>query len=62
LPEAVRAGTSVAADVLGRADVGRLREGTRADMVALRGDPFSDPKALWAVGAVWKDGVRVEGA
>lgn len=62
LPEAVRAATSVAADVIGRPDIGRLREGARADVIALRGDPLSDPKALWAVAAVWKDGVRVPDA
>jgi imidazolonepropionase-like amidohydrolase len=62
LEQALRAATSVAADVVGRADLGRLRAGSRADMVALHGDPFADTKALWAVAAVWKDGVAVNEA
>jgi imidazolonepropionase-like amidohydrolase len=54
--DALRAATSVAADVVARADVGRVREGARADLVALRGDPLRDATALRGVVAVWKDG------
>ena len=56
---ALRAATSVAATVIGRSDIGRLREGARADLVALRGDPFKDITAAWHVAAVWKDGERI---
>jgi imidazolonepropionase-like amidohydrolase len=58
---AVMAATSVAADVIGRDDVGRIRAGARADLVAFRGDPLSDIRACWDVAAVWKDGVRLQG-
>ena len=56
---ALMAATSVAADVIGRDDVGRIRPGARADLVAVRGDPLADVRACWAVAAVWKDGRRV---
>lgn len=57
--EALRAATSVAAGVLGRDDVGRIREGARADLVALAGDPLADVQAMWRVAAAWKDGKPV---
>src|ERR687888_637099 len=56
---ALMAATSVAADVIGRDDVGRIRPGARADLVAVSGDPLADVRACWAVAAVWKDGRRV---
>lgn len=57
--EALRAATSVAAGVVARDDVGRIREGARADLVAVAGDPLADVKAVWHTAAVWKDGKAV---
>ncbi len=56
--EALRAATSVAAKVLRSDDIGVLRPGARADLVAIEGDPFDDINLLRRVRAVWKDGVR----
>ena len=53
---AIAAATSVAADVIAREDVGRVRAGARADLLAVRGDPLADVRACWDVAAVWKDG------
>lgn len=57
--EAVRAATSVASRIVARDDVGSIREGARADLVAVEGDPLRDLGAVWRVAAVWKDGARV---
>jgi imidazolonepropionase-like amidohydrolase len=56
----IGAATRVAADVIGRDDVGRIAAGARADIVAVRGDPLTDIRACWDVAAVWKDGRRCE--
>ncbi|MEV4252178.1 amidohydrolase family protein, partial [Spirillospora sp. NPDC049652] len=53
---ALRAATSVAADLLGRADLGRVREGAVADLVAVPGDPLADMEVLGEVGFVMKQG------
>ncbi|MFE9458869.1 amidohydrolase family protein [Streptomyces californicus] len=42
----LRAATSVAADLLGRPDLGTLTPGAVADLVALEGDPFQDMTAV----------------
>ncbi|QSS89363.1 amidohydrolase family protein [Streptomyces sp. M54] len=42
----LRAATSVAADLLGRPDLGTLTPGAVADLVALEGDPFRDMTAV----------------
>jgi imidazolonepropionase-like amidohydrolase len=57
---ALMAATSVAAQVIGRDDIGRIRPGARADLLAVRGDPLADVRACWSVAGVWKDGRRVE--
>ncbi|WP_158715832.1 metal-dependent hydrolase family protein [Streptomyces sp. NRRL B-1381] len=43
---ALRAATSVAADLLGQPDLGTLTPGAVADLVALEGDPFRDMTAV----------------
>jgi imidazolonepropionase-like amidohydrolase len=45
---ALRSATSVNADLLGRPDLGRVREGCVADLLIVDGDPLRDPSVLWA--------------
>lgn len=56
--EVLRSATSTAAAQLGL-DVGTLKVGAPADVVALEGDPLKDVKALSRVKAVFKRGARV---
>lgn len=44
---ALRSATSVNADLIGRADLGRVQVGCVADLLVLPGDPFADPSLLW---------------
>jgi imidazolonepropionase-like amidohydrolase len=53
---ALRAATTVAADLLGRPDLGRLTQGAVADLVAVPDDPFTDIEVLGEVGFVMKQG------
>jgi imidazolonepropionase-like amidohydrolase len=54
---AIRAGTSVAAELLGQsAEIGHLAPGMLADIVAVPGDPLQDITALQKVAFVMKDG------
>lgn len=46
--ELLRSVTSRNADLLGDDRLGRLRPGSVGDLVVLGGDPFEDPKVLWA--------------
>lgn len=58
--DALAAVTSVAAEVCGLGGrAGRIAPGYAADLVAVRGDPVSDPAALARVSAVWRGGRRV---
>ena len=59
--QALRFGTSAAADLLGLGDeVGSLEPGKRADLLAVDGDPTSDILALRKVRLVLRDGSRAE--
>jgi imidazolonepropionase-like amidohydrolase len=61
--QAIRAATSSAADLIGRArDVGTLEQGKFADMIAVSADPLHDVRALENVGFVMKGGVVVKDA
>lgn len=60
VPRALRAGTSVAADLLMRDDIGRLEVGKTADIVAMPGDPFKDITVTERVDFVMKGGVVVK--
>ncbi|MFG2004976.1 amidohydrolase family protein [Spirillospora sp. NPDC048911] len=53
---ALRAATSVAADLLDRPDLGRLREGATADLIAVPNDPFTDIEVLGEVCFVMTEG------
>jgi imidazolonepropionase-like amidohydrolase len=44
----LRAATSVNADLLGRADLGRVAVGAAADLLILDGNPLEQPSVLWA--------------
>lgn len=56
--DAIRAGTSVAAELLGQsAEIGHLAPGMLADIVAVPGDPLQDISVLQKVMFVMKDGV-----
>jgi len=55
--EALRAATATAAGVLGRADLGTIAVGARADLLAVDGDPLLDPAALRQVAFVVTDGI-----
>jgi len=54
--EAMRAATVVAAGILGRGDLGALKPGMLADVVAVDGDPTADIAAAARVGFVMKGG------
>lgn len=55
--DAIRAGTSVAAELLGQSDkIGHLAPGMLADIVAVQGNPLRDITALQNVMFVMKDG------
>ena len=45
--ETLRSATSVNADIIGRPDLGRIREGAAADLVIFGGNPFYDPSVMW---------------
>lgn len=57
LLRALKAGTSVAAELLGREDIGVLAVGNKADIVAMPGNPFEDITATEKVNFVMKGGI-----
>ncbi len=58
--EVIKSATSVAAEVCGvSALVGRIKPGLRADILAVRGDPLADLKAISNVRLVMRDGVVI---
>ena len=54
---ALKAGTTVAAELLGRDDIGVLKPGARADIVAMPGNPFEDIAATAQVDFVMRAGL-----
>ena len=58
--EAIKAGTSVAAQLLDQSNqIGMVKPGMLADIVAVPGDPIEDITALQHVSFVMKDGVII---
>jgi imidazolonepropionase-like amidohydrolase len=57
--EALEAATSVAARIIRRDDLGHIREGALADLVAVEGDTHRNISAIARVKLVMKDGVVV---
>jgi imidazolonepropionase-like amidohydrolase len=57
--EALAALTSGGADALGLLHKGRIRSGADADMIAVNGDPRTDPDAIGRISQVWRMGVPV---
>ncbi|HYK83291.1 MAG TPA: amidohydrolase family protein [Gemmatimonadales bacterium] len=55
--QAIRAGTSLAAELLGTPDLGAVAPGSAADVVAVAGDPLKDITELQRVRFVMKGGV-----
>jgi imidazolonepropionase-like amidohydrolase len=58
---AIVAATTNAADLLGVKDIGALRPGYHADIIAVAGDPLADVKVLKTVDFVMKGGDVVKG-
>jgi imidazolonepropionase-like amidohydrolase len=58
--EALRSATSRPADAFGLADRGRVRAGTRADLVLVDGDPSRDITATRRISRIWKNGYSVD--
>ena len=54
--DAIRSATTVAAEMMGLADRGRIAEGLRADLVAVPGNPLEDISRLESVDFVMKAG------
>jgi imidazolonepropionase-like amidohydrolase len=55
--QAIKSGTSLAAELLGQRDLGVVAPGARADLVAVGGDPLKDITELERVRFVMKGGV-----
>jgi imidazolonepropionase-like amidohydrolase len=55
----VRSATVVAARCIGLGRAGSIEAGCSADLVALRGDPLTDARAITNVAHVWRRGRRV---
>jgi imidazolonepropionase-like amidohydrolase len=55
--EVLRSATSVNAQVFGLKNLGQIKEGFLADIIAVEGNPAEDIKAVKQVKLVMKDGV-----
>jgi imidazolonepropionase-like amidohydrolase len=58
--QAIQAGTGLAAETMGRSDIGALEPGRAADIIVLEGDPLADIDVLHKVTLVIQDGQVVE--
>lgn len=57
--QALRAATSLPAEIFGMSDRGRIKVGLRADMVLVDGDPTQDIRASRAIVKIWKNGFAI---
>ena len=56
--DAIKSGTSIPAELLGRShDLGQIKEGYIADIIAVKGNPIEDITLLQQVGFVMKAGI-----
>ncbi len=56
--DVLRSATSINADVFNyAAEIGRLKKGLAADIIAVQGDPSKDIKMMRSVRLVMKDGI-----
>jgi len=61
--QAIRIATLNGARILGQdAELGSITVGKRADLVVVRGDPVTDPPAIYEVVTVFKDGLGFDSA
>jgi len=60
--EALAAATSVPAQIFGMADRGGIRQGYRADLLLVDGDPTVDIAATLRIDRIWKNGYAVDRA
>lgn len=58
--QALRAATSLPAEVFGMSDRGRIAPGMRADLVLVDGDPSQEIRASRAIETIWKNGFVVD--
>lgn len=58
--EALRAATALPASRFGLKDRGRVKVGSRADLVLVEGDPTTTIEATRAIAAIWKNGYPVD--
>jgi imidazolonepropionase-like amidohydrolase len=58
--QAIRAATTVAADLIDRPDLGRIAPEMLADVIGVAGDPFADVTTFQRVPFVMKDGAVVK--
>jgi imidazolonepropionase-like amidohydrolase len=58
--DVLRSATAVNAEVFGLKDLGNIKAGYLADLVAIDGNPIEDIKAVKKVKMVMKDGVMVK--
>ncbi len=54
--EALATGTTLAAECIGRPDLGALAPGRTASFLTVRGQPMTDIRALWNVERVYQAG------
>ncbi len=58
--QVIKAATIGGAEILGRADYGRIEENCIADLIAVKGNPYELPYLLSSINFVMKDGVVVK--